>query len=1163
MEAHSPVSKAKLASSKKEISEEDSANLSETWKDVFSPQSIKSIKRSTTVSQLVSGWEQVHKQNDPRRNETNEIWRECKNLDSPINDGSVKSIGDLAADPPTLYLDEITHFKIPLTEEYKELHSYLNALFSSRATKFDYLRVGIYGSKHVKAPLRVIALVSPAREGNTYWLSVQVKAEDAGYEHHHIPAEQMCGLRKIAFFSHSKSPNEDKKFMDREWNIIQYDLLNAMAASRDSRAASISSAPLQPEEAGEQQPQEPPAVALPAVPPVEEDHQTPLPPELRHTLPIVTASTQMIVSPPPVSAKVTPFLTPPPHQHMGLMLGEEEHQSPLPPELRHNLPIVISERILLLKPEAAAAAPPPPAVVGIAMTKSRHDSLNLSHASISEASSSNHLSTASEYFKEQLNDLEVKATTDKLHSELLDELNLQKVDRIWCSERYFLAVSNDVDGEGHCSSTILAENGKVLTTEALCCLLDDHLFEWTPGVCLKDWLFKKTTGIFGFGSKTSKRYFVLKDNLLLYSFPPNPDTIRHSIFGKKPVPRSASSKGRSKDTFFRSSSEDGLANENLQSGGDNNSNGETGGRRSLFRSNSFMNVLESFKNPQESIKRKEKEAELDIKMKFDKGFVIQPDTVIEELKKNTVKLSSPSNKDVKPMQLTFKTPEQQQLWLEAIREVIKKQTLKRDSYFKTTTTSYYPEEIGKLLSVDVKRIKGIEVKAALFMKVDEYFRTKISVRLGYNDGITYNVHQVAWESPIPSDVNLKVIRLLDNPFKGNESAAFDIHNVLFLLGGEDGFVCISSMYELKEPAGMKMFRSNPLPMVEMGEAQSSAVKEILFLEEQNMVIVLNEENEIIFMKVSSYARDAADNNYSTEFQSYFKFNSIFEMLEESKNTYREPEKILSFKLINKFLLDANHPVRTYSHHLIVGTNHRLVAFVVGYSNVHEMNSTYGIVGFVELTNIKQYTMGGEKCPETFGLFDLSMTMNPVNDAEVTREPKKENKVKFLSFHSDTAWLEWNLYQVHQNLEADDSSAPHPVDAAAATNAEQKGDKDKEPALLAAAAAGEKKHLPEHKMSQEDKSLSERSTQHLSDQIMLEDEKPISSEHHGLGSAHSSFSKRRLSKHMTQINVPEHGSVPLENVSRVSSLPPITVAKRYERNKYYFEKSLQKIRYFNK
>jgi len=565
MEAHSPVGKEKLRTSR-QVSEEDPASLSETWKDVFSPQSIKSIKRSTTVSQLVSGWEQVHKQSDPRRSETNDVWRECKNLDSPINDGSVKSIGDLTADPPTLYLDEITHFKIPLTEEYNELNSYLNALFSSKATKFDYLRVGIYGSKNSKAPLRVVALVSPAREGNTFWLSVAVKAEGVGYDHHHLPAEQMCGLRKIAFFSHTKTPNEDKKFIDLEWNIIQYDLLNTMTASRDSRAASVS-AQVQPEEGGGEQ--GPSSVNLPAVPagtpaphgdPVAKESvqsqkpqgsleaapvvdQAPAP----HGDPLANASMEMVLPPPSAPAKA--FLTPPPHQHMGLMLGEEDHQSPLPPELRHTLPIVISTSVAertFLGPNGAA--------VGIAIAKSHHDSLNLSHVSTS-ASSSNHLSTASEYFKEQLNDLEVKATTDKLHSELLDELNLQKVDRIWCSEKYFLAVSNDVDEDGHSSSTILTENGKVLTTEALCCLLDDHLFEWAPGVCVKGWLFKKTTGIFGFGSKTSKRFFVLKDNLLLYSFPPNPDTIRRSIFGKKPVPRSSSTKGRSKDSFFRSSSD--------------------------------------------------------------------------------------------------------------------------------------------------------------------------------------------------------------------------------------------------------------------------------------------------------------------------------------------------------------------------------------------------------------------------------------------------------------------------------------------------------------------------------------------------------------------------------------------------------------------------------
>jgi hypothetical protein len=562
MEAHSPVPKARSRPTSKKLQEK----ISDTWKDVFSPKSMNSIKRETTVSQLVSDWEHVHKQTDPSRDETYYVWKHCKNLDSPYNDGSVKTIGDLTADPPTLYLDEITHFKIPRNhEDFNELNSYLNALFSARATKFDYLRVGIYSSKTSQSPIRVTALVSPARERNTFWLSIHVKAEDVGYDHHHhVPAEKMIGLRKIALFSHTKTPNDDKKFMDREWNIIQYDLLETISASRDSRAASLSNqlipeadvsemsaphgdqllltggiaglklrkqqqeekklivsaetpipradplsksvavdeevhaivlgdedhqTPLAPElrhtlpiavsnkKVVESLPLQPPQQQLHAIVLGEEDHQTPLAPELRHTLPIAISKKKVVGSLP---------LQPPQQQLHAAMLGEEDHQTPLPPELRHTLPIVISDStarksFLVVDGGILASA----AVAAAAVAGGNRNSMQ-SQISASEGSSSYRLSRASDFFKSELKELEVKATTDQLHSELLDELKMKKIDRIWCSEKYFLSVSTDIDGLGSNSCTILSADGKVTTTEGLCCLLDDHLFEWLPGICLKE-----------------------------------------------------------------------------------------------------------------------------------------------------------------------------------------------------------------------------------------------------------------------------------------------------------------------------------------------------------------------------------------------------------------------------------------------------------------------------------------------------------------------------------------------------------------------------------------------------------------------------------------------------------------------------------------------------
>jgi hypothetical protein len=68
--------------------------------------------------------------------------------------------------------------------------------------------------------------------------------------------------------------------------------------------------------------------------------------------------------------------------------------------------------------------------------------------------------------------------------------------------------------------------------------------------------------------------------------------------------------------------------------------------------------------------------------------------------------------------------------------------LERDYHFKTTTISYYAEEMGQLIAIDVQRVKGIELKASLFKTMDQNGRISFSVRLGYNNGKRYVVQEV-------------------------------------------------------------------------------------------------------------------------------------------------------------------------------------------------------------------------------------------------------------------------------------------------------------------------------------------------------------------------------------------------------------------------------------
>jgi len=171
-----------------------------------------------------------------------------------------------------------------------------------------------------------------------------------------------------------------------------------------------------------------------------------------------------------------------------------------------------------------------------------------------------------------------------------------------------------------------------------------------------------------------------------------------------------------------------------------------------------------------------------------------------------------------------------------------------------------------------------------------------------------------------------MVRVIHTPV-ANSGDAFDIKNMSFLFGGVNGLICIGSVVEHADKT--KTFHCNNLPLPDVGKARQSPVREIVYLPETKMISVLNDENEILFVKLE---RDGFD--YTAKFQSYYQLSQIHEMLHESSGTYREMESILSFKIVNKFLEKAEHPTKvTDSTSLLVaGTNHRLLVFVLGYIN---------------------------------------------------------------------------------------------------------------------------------------------------------------------------------------------------------------------------------------
>jgi hypothetical protein len=231
---------------------------------------------------------------------------------------------------------------------------------------------------------------------------------------------------------------------------------------------------------------------------------------------------------------------------------------------------------------------------------------------------------------------------------------------------------------------------------------------------------------------------------------------------------------------------------------------------------------------------------------------------------------------------------------------------------------------------------------------------------------------------------LKVIKIIYLPVSREK---LDIQNVHFLFGGENGFVGIGSMLIDEHFLNKtKFIHCHPLSTSEYyDKTKESIVKEILYLDIVKMVIILTDDNEMIFL---SLEKQVSYGDFTIEFQSCFQFSRIYEILEEEPDDYEENEKILSFKLINNFLLNENtvnvdilNNNPNEIHNLLVGTNHRMVLFVLGFqsysSSSFNGNSSFGIIGFVELNNIMNHMPVDAIISAqqgTAGLFDLSMTV---------------------------------------------------------------------------------------------------------------------------------------------------------------------------------------------
>jgi hypothetical protein len=394
---------------------------------------------------------------------------------------------------------------------------------------------------------------------------------------------------------------------------------------------------------------------------------------------------------------------------------------------------------------------------------------------------------------------------------------------------------------------------------------------------------------------------------------------------------------------------------------------------------------------------------------------------------------------------------------------------------------------------------------------------------------------------------LKVIKIIYLPVSREK---LDIQNVHFLFGGENGFVGIGSMlideHFLKKT---KFIHCHPLSTSEYYEkTKESKVKEILYLDIVKMVIILTDDNEMIFL---SLEKQVSYGDFTIEFQSCFQFSRIYEILEEEPDDYEENEKILSFKLINNFLLNENavnvdilNNNPNEIHNLLVGTNHRMVLFVLGFQSYSSSsltgNSSFGIIGFVELNNIMNHMPVDAIISAqqgTAGLFDLSMTVTLTELHQ--QQPTSLVSMKppgyySLNRSSSSGQLKTEQVQQQQSPESLELTkhVSH-VQGLYRTNS-----------LKIEKKWIEWNFYPSSSIQEEEEESSETKDS-LSELLKKDADEEENQQFYHKGRSCSNES-----------------SFPEENPSAsVISKHNITVVKRYERNKAYFQECFKKIHYF--
>ena len=405
------------------------------------------------VNQRIFQWENLLMQVAPTSEELAFVWKKSK---AKLLSSNFESFPDINSETAGLALEKVNIFRVPNCPTNQLLLQFFGRTFTEAKVKYYGLVSGVYNSKPFKPPIRVVPMVGYVvdrkRGERHYWISILVKPQ-IGFE---FNIRKIFGRRKIAIFPNAKSSNDFPLF-EREWNIYFPDF------SEDITSESISTGDILSSDLRSNRSREQNFSEISS---------------RRESNAFLCGrnvqSNDLLSS----SANLENF-----RDHQALSSSDESSSGILLPCSKSSTHYSGEE----LKDLSDDSKRQKSSFVE-EIKSSTKDSLQLSSDAFR---GNNTLSTrrSHRFSQRSLASLMNSSSIDELETfpsinvssptQGFVSLNIGNAEKTMCSEKYFLIASHGI-------FTVVSSNFKIFSTDSICRIEDNQVFEWSRGILLKE-----------------------------------------------------------------------------------------------------------------------------------------------------------------------------------------------------------------------------------------------------------------------------------------------------------------------------------------------------------------------------------------------------------------------------------------------------------------------------------------------------------------------------------------------------------------------------------------------------------------------------------------------------------------------------------------------------